>query len=135
MKVINGITEALDNKQCCLSLFIDFSKAFDTVGHDILTERLTAAGFSVHAVGWFANYLTDRSQAVQVEGVSSEVQSVHKGVPQVSVLGPLLNINNIGMQPFIFMLMTQSYIALDPRLQKCLHICRMHLTECMNNLF
>lgn len=44
LKVINDIIEALDNKQCCLSLFIDFSKAIDTVDHDILIERLVAAG-------------------------------------------------------------------------------------------
>ena len=98
LKVINNITEALKNKQCCLSLFIGFSKAFDIVDHAILIERLAAAGFSVHAVGWFANYLKDKSQAVQLEGVSSEVEFVHKGVPQGSVLGPLLftlYINNI----------------------------------------
>ena len=97
---MNDISEALDNKQCCLSLFIDFSKAFDTVDHDILTKRLAAVEFSVHAVGWIANYLIDRTHAVQLEGATSEVLVVHKGVPQGSVLGPLLftlYINSIGV--------------------------------------
>ena len=67
MKVINNILEALNSKKCCLSLFIDFSKAFDTVDHSILLDRLKASGFSDQAVGWFANYLSGRSQAVQLE--------------------------------------------------------------------
>lgn len=88
LKVINDITEALDNKQCCLS-FIDFSKAFDTVDHITLIGRLWL-GFSQQAVGWFANYFTGRTQAVRIEGSASEVLQVKKGIPQGSVLGPLL---------------------------------------------
>ena len=44
MKVLNYITEALDNKQHCVSLFIDLSKAFDTVNHDILRQKLSSVG-------------------------------------------------------------------------------------------
>lgn len=90
MKVANDVLEALDNKQCCLSLFINFSKAFHIVDHSILLELLKASGFSEHAVRWFMSYLTDKTQAVPSEGVMSEVLQIHKGVHQGSVLGPLL---------------------------------------------
>lgn len=132
LKVRNYITEPLDNKQCCPSLFIDFSKAFDTMDHDILIEHLTAAGFSVHAVGWFANYLNDRTQAVQL-GVSSEVQFVHMGVPQGSVLGPLLftlYINDIGVN---IPNAAFHFYADDNHLLLCTHACRSVCTpaECI----
>jgi retron-type reverse transcriptase len=90
MKVLNDTTEALDKKQHCVTLFIDLSKAFDTVDHAILRQRLLSVGLSEHAVSWFANYLSDRSQCTQFDGLMSVKLSVFNGVPQGSVLGPLL---------------------------------------------
>ena len=87
MKVLNDITEVL-KQQLCLSLFIDISKAFDTVDHAILRQRLSSVGLSEHAVAWFANYLSDRTQ---FDGVIYVML-------QGSVLGPLLftiYINNL----------------------------------------
>ena len=62
MKVLNDITEAIDKQQHCVSLFIDLSKAFDTVDHAILRQRLSSVGLSEHAIAWFANYLSSRTQ-------------------------------------------------------------------------
>ena len=61
LKVINDISVAHDKKQHCASLFIDLSKAFDTVDHDVLKSRLLNSGLSEQAVSWFQNYLSDRT--------------------------------------------------------------------------
>jgi hypothetical protein len=70
--------------------FINLSKAFDTVDHAIPRQRLSGVGLSEHAVAWFANYLFDRTQCTQVDGLMSAKLSVCNHVPQGSVLGPLL---------------------------------------------
>ena len=87
MKVLNDITEAIDKKQHGV---IDLSKAFDTVDHAILRQRLSSVGLSEHAVAWFSNYLSDRTQCTQFDGLMSVELSVFNGVPQGSVLVPLL---------------------------------------------
>uniref|UniRef100_A0A8C7PVH2 Reverse transcriptase domain-containing protein n=1 Tax=Oncorhynchus mykiss TaxID=8022 RepID=A0A8C7PVH2_ONCMY len=77
-------------KNSSVSLFIDLSKAFDTVDHAILRQRLSSVGLSEHAVAWFANYLSNRTQCTQFDGLMSVKLSVFNGVPQGSVIGPLL---------------------------------------------
>ncbi len=80
----------IDNGDFCASLFIDLSKAFDTVDHEILLHRLKSVGLSSLVIPWFKNYLSGRTQCVQDEGKLSESLEIAKGVPQGSVLGPLL---------------------------------------------
>ena len=65
-------------------------KAFDTVNHDILLTKLEHYGIRDSALNWFNSYLSDRSQYVFLNGVSSESKPITCGVPQGSVLGPLL---------------------------------------------
>lgn len=89
-KVVNDIIEALDDKKYCAALFIDLSKAFDTVDHITLLNKLFDIGLSSQAVGWFKNYLTARTQRVHTAGFYSSSLLVSKGVLQGSTLGPLL---------------------------------------------
>ena len=72
------------------AVFFDFTKAFDSVPHKPLIEKLQAIGLDVYLVQWITNYLTNRTQFVVVNGVSSKPLSVISCVPQESVLGPLL---------------------------------------------
>ena len=73
-----------------LGVFIDLSKAFDTVNHDILMEKLKLYGLSQPVLKWFKCYLSNRKQYVCIDSIQSEYKIVTCGVPQGSILGPLL---------------------------------------------
>ena len=73
---------------CCI--FLDFAKAFDTVNKDILITKLNHYGIRGNALNWINSYLTDRKQCVTVNGETSDFLPVNVGVPQGSILGPLL---------------------------------------------
>ena len=91
LKVHNDILQAVDNKKVVLLVLLDLSAAFDTIDHDILLHTLRH-DFGVRGVAlrWFQSYLHDRRQAVIFNGSSSETMDLNFGVPQGSVLGPLL---------------------------------------------
>uniref|UniRef100_A0A8K9WUX4 Reverse transcriptase domain-containing protein n=1 Tax=Oncorhynchus mykiss TaxID=8022 RepID=A0A8K9WUX4_ONCMY len=90
LKVLNDILTAIDKKQYCAALFIDLAKAFDSVNHQILIGRLDSLGFSNDCLAWFTNYFSDRVQCVKSEGLLSGPLAVSMGVPQGSILGPIL---------------------------------------------
>ena len=82
--------EAIDSGKEVRVVFCDVSKAFDRVWHRGLLIKLKSIGVRGKLFDWFANYLTDRKQQVQIENISSDMLSVDAGVPQGSKLGPLL---------------------------------------------
>ena len=88
--LVDRITKSQDMSNIVISLFIDLKKAFDTVHHRILLRKLYAYGIRGILLKWFESYLTDRSQYVIYDGVKSEISLVQCGVPQGSILGPLL---------------------------------------------
>ena len=71
-------------------LFLDLSKAFDTINHDILLHKLYHYGVRGNALEWFRNYLSERNQFVHFKSSDSSINIIECGVPQGSVLGPLL---------------------------------------------
>jgi hypothetical protein len=82
--------EALDKKKEVRIVFCDISKAFDRVWHDGLAYKLKAMGIKGTLLEWFIDYLHDRKQRVVIKGQASEWGTIEAGVPQGSVLGPLL---------------------------------------------
>ena len=69
---------------------MDLSKAFDTLDHSILSKKLNYYGVTGSALNWFQDYLSNRSQYVEIAGSKSDITSIKTGVPQGSILGPLL---------------------------------------------
>ena len=84
------ILQQMNNKHLTVGVFIDLSKAFDTINHDILLDKISHYGIRGTAHLWFVNYLKDRSQLVSLGDIKSALRGISIGVPQGSILGPLL---------------------------------------------
>ena len=90
INLVDKISTELDKNNSTVGIFIDLSKAFDTINHEILLNKLSYYGVRGNALKWFKSYLTDRSQFVQIKDAKSDVLNIKCGVPQGSILGPLL---------------------------------------------
>ena len=90
MNVTDEWLQAMD-KQCYTGVvFVDLKKAFDTVDHQVLLEKLKIIGISDSSIVWFREYLQNRRIVTQVGNTLSREQCISYGVPQGSILGPLL---------------------------------------------
>lgn len=90
LSTLNMITQLMDNGEDVDMCFLDFSKAFDIVNHRIICAKLTALGVSPEVVGWVRSFLANRTFQVRIDDVVSDSAAVPSGVPQGSVIGPLL---------------------------------------------
>jgi len=90
LKVVNDLLLASDSGVLSLLVLLDLSSAFDTVCHSILLSRLSVIGISETVLLWLSSYLTDRQQFISIDKFNSHSVIFSRGVPQGSVLGPLL---------------------------------------------
>ncbi len=101
MQLIDHLTNQVDKRNIPINVYIDLSKAVDTLNHGILLDKLNYYGICGIANGLLQNYLTNRQQYVDYEGTKSASKSIRTGVPQGSILGPLLFLVYINDLPTI----------------------------------
>lgn len=102
LKINDDILDSIDDSEVTVLTLLDFSRAFETVNHKLLIEKLRILGFTQDALDWVLSYLTDRYQKVVVSDGSSPWVKIKNGVPQGSILGPILfNILVSDMRQFV----------------------------------
>ena len=94
-EIMEEISAAIENKMLTIGVFIDLKKAFDTINHSILIDKLEHYGVRGTANKWIMNYLSGRLQYVQKDNVLSGYKKMIHGIPQGSILGPRLFITYI----------------------------------------
>ena len=89
MELSDEILNSFEKNNFTVGVFIDLSKAFDTVNH-VLIKKLSYYGINTNNLAWFSSYLRNRQQYISADGVCTESQNITCGIPQGSILGPLL---------------------------------------------
>ena len=124
LKVVSDVLTAMDRGQITLLGMFDLSAAFDTVDHAILLKRFDVSfGIRGNALNWFASYLYGRSQQVLVHGILASSCYLDFGVPQGSMLGPVL-----------FLLCTADLVALVQGFGLSAHVFADDLQVCILSL-
>ena len=90
IEFIEYIKHEIGKKHLPIGIFLDLSKAFDTVNHTILLKKINYYGLSNTELRWFTSYLSNRLQYVTIDNIKSDLKPIESGVPQGSILGPLL---------------------------------------------
>jgi hypothetical protein len=145
LKVHNDILSELDKKRSVFLVLLDLSAAFDTVDHNILLDRLSSSfGVKGTALNWFKSYLRNRVFYVNVQGGNSETHSFNCGVPQGSVLGPILFslyispiaeiIRRHGLNFHLYADDTQLYISFSTSSSIEIEIAKLKVEECIREI-
>ncbi len=90
LELIDRVIVEMDKKHTPINIFLDLSKAFDTLDHTILLEKLKHCGITRVVYKFMKSYITDRKQYVDIDGTKSKLLNISTGVPQGSIFGPLL---------------------------------------------
>ena len=131
ISLTESVKQTIDEGMLGCGVFIDLQKAFDTVNHSILLQKLQHYGVRGTALNWFSSYLTDRKQYVSVNGHTSDHLKITCGVPQGSVLGPLLFLIYINDLPNVSKFLTFFLFADDTNIYFKSHDL-IHLQKIMN---
>ena len=107
ISITDTIKESIDNNKFSCEVFLDFRKAFDTVNHKILLEKLQHYGTRGMAFNWLQSYLSNRKQYVEVNGTSSDVLDVMCGVPYYFSSSLMIYQQFVKSLSFTFLLMIQ----------------------------
>ena len=145
LKVKNDLCRSVDEHGAALLVMLDLSAAFDTIDHDILLQRLEGRfRITGQALSWISSYLADRKEVVLIGQSKSEERSLCYGVPQGSVLGPLLFtlytselgdvIRRHGIQFHLYADDTQVYLAFNPRHQLSIESVTGSLKSCLDDV-
>ena len=113
--------------------FVDFRKAFDVINHELLLKKLSIYGANDLSLKWFGSYLTGRKQYVRINGCCSTSKQLLQGVPQGSILGPILFLLFVNDMPLSIRDSTLDVYADDTTLSKCCSWENVpHLTQALN---
>ena len=112
--LVENLVNALGNGKCAVGIFSDFQKAFDTVDHGILLDKLDCYGIRGIAHELFISYLSSRQQSVMYNGYESEFKMMRCGVPQGSILGPLLFLLYINDLTDVSIFLCQYFLLMIP---------------------